>query len=512
MLGVSPRFTTLLVATLLFGTSAEAQEGSSDTGSDEPSATEQEQEDESDAEDQDQAETAATPSSSEQDSGGQQPGPTKQQDSPPPSPQDASINDEAPADGTTESREAKLEAEPKDSGATPGSESDSAESTTEAEPATDVPDSQAEPPPEDAEAIETTEAPPTEADEAIEDDESSEPSPGESSAASGADDSTADAPPINDEEAQGETEQVSDPPPAEATTAAASDSDDTEQAETAADDASNTEAADETERNDAATEQASGEDQEQATSSPSPTEAATAAQSIHSEHCADVAARDNSIVARAVHTVSATWLQVSDAYKASPEPYLLYWRGVLGACLGQEDRAIEDLQAFVDQSADEGAYSAMVREARRRVRRLNRQPGASASADTAIRREKAKQALRNGIGLGLFSAASGVVSGLLWRGALAVGDELERRAHEESVAQGWQDVGEALAISSPIVGGVAAGAGLASTIVIIASIGTLANTKDGAQGTAGRTRRAPMVEPWVAGGTKGLMGGIQARW
>jgi len=262
----------------------------------------------------------------------------------------------------------------------------------------------------------------------------------------------------------------------------------------------------------AASEAPDNEEGEAAADTPSPTAAATAAQAVHTEHCADVAALDNSTAARAVHTVSATWLQVSDAYKASPEPYLLYWRGVLGACLGQEDRALEDLKAFVDQSSDEGAYSGMIREARRRVRRLERQPGTAAANDLGARKIRAQRVLGNGIGLALVSAASGVGAGVLWTQARKLGTQLETGVRARATLTEMQIAGEVMNWSSRVLTGLSIGCGLASTIAMVASIGTLAKVQRESRKTASRAATSIPITPWLSPGSQGLVGGIEGRW
>lgn len=97
--------------------------------------------------------------------------------------------------------------------------------------------------------------------------------------------------------------------------------------------------------------------------------AAVLADATVTAHCSDVASRGVSEAAAANASVSEAWGQVSRAYEADPQPWLLYWRGVLGQCLGHEERAQEDYEAFL--ALEESAEApALARDARRRLRRL----------------------------------------------------------------------------------------------------------------------------------------------
>ena len=64
------------------------------------------------------------------------------------------------------------------------------------------------------------------------------------------------------------------------------------------------------------------------------------------------------------------WATVSRSYSQAPEPYLLYWRGILAQCLGQTERAIQDLRSFHDRNATDPDLRSLATDARRRLRTL----------------------------------------------------------------------------------------------------------------------------------------------
>ena len=77
-------------------------------------------------------------------------------------------------------------------------------------------------------------------------------------------------------------------------------------------------------------------------------DAAGLAYSVHTEHCADVAAAATSTkTAQQTAIVTDAWSTLIEVYEATGRSYLLYWRGLLAQCLGQEERAGQDLQLFV---------------------------------------------------------------------------------------------------------------------------------------------------------------------
>lgn len=92
---------------------------------------------------------------------------------------------------------------------------------------------------------------------------------------------------------------------------------------------------------------------------------------IHQALCAEVAGGTTSAAAESIAEVTEVWQEVIAAYEASGRSYLLYWRGVLGECLGQGERAASDLRLFVEleQFGSEDVLP-LVQDARTRLRRM----------------------------------------------------------------------------------------------------------------------------------------------
>lgn len=108
--------------------------------------------------------------------------------------------------------------------------------------------------------------------------------------------------------------------------------------------------------------------------------AAQAASAVLDAECTDVAGGAATTSANALVVVGPVLAQVSRTYDETKDPVLLYWRGALTSCIGQEDRAIEDLTAFVAAVEDQPGYADQVRDARRRLQRLT----ASSPRPTAV--------------------------------------------------------------------------------------------------------------------------------
>ena len=121
---------------------------------------------------------------------------------------------------------------------------------------------------------------------------------------------------------------------------------------------------------------------------PDPNAAALRASMVLEAHCADVAAGSATKSAQALSAVSPALTQVSEAHDATGEAFLLYWRGRLNLCLDREDRAKEDLEAFVAQAGDEPMYTDQLQQSSRLLRIIERRskggptiqtPGAAAA-------------------------------------------------------------------------------------------------------------------------------------
>jgi hypothetical protein len=147
----------------------------------------------------------------------------------------------------------------------------------------------------------------------------------------------------------------------------------------------------------------------------SPVDAASRAESALSRYCADIVSLDTTGAVDAMAAVSSTTGDVSRAYEASKEPFLLYWRGALQHCLGLEDRARDDLAAFLDGAGDEPAYVELAKDAQRRLRRI----GGTAAARTS----SGPPPGAIGFGVGLAAASAGTAGLAAWRaGVLAERD------------------------------------------------------------------------------------------
>ena len=109
-----------------------------------------------------------------------------------------------------------------------------------------------------------------------------------------------------------------------------------------------------------------------------PVEAAKAAYQVNEEHCAATVDDRTTVAAEALARATEVYADVSATYDASPEPYLLYWRGVLALCIGQDQRGLNDLIAFLDTEGIAASATDQYRDARRRVRIVQRQALTSA--------------------------------------------------------------------------------------------------------------------------------------
>lgn len=224
-------------------------------------------------------------------------------------------------------------------------------------------------------------------------------------------------------------------------------------------------------------------------------EIAVEAARVRDELCSDAAGSDTTLAATVSTQVSEVWGQVSAAYEASPEPYLLYWRGVLEQCLDLEERARLDLERFLLESGDDTAYVALARDAKRRLRRLAAgERGGS----------KAAPAVVLGVATG---AGAGVFSGLaVWQQEVSAAAE-ERYYSGELTTPEFPfveaDVFEAAWRRNALA--VAAGALVAGSIASFVVVGT--------QSGAGRKdlRGQPVISllPMPDGG---VVLGVAGRW
>lgn len=100
-------------------------------------------------------------------------------------------------------------------------------------------------------------------------------------------------------------------------------------------------------------------------------EVALEADGINQEHCADLYTSQVGQAATATLAVAEVWQRVDQVYNQTQAPYLLFWRGVLAQCLGRDEAALVDLEAFVEQQSESSMFSDLVRQAKTRLRRLS---------------------------------------------------------------------------------------------------------------------------------------------
>jgi hypothetical protein len=109
-------------------------------------------------------------------------------------------------------------------------------------------------------------------------------------------------------------------------------------------------------------------------------ELAVQASDVHAAYCADVFSSDEDLAEAARQASAAMWEELDAHLKLDPEPFLLYWRGVMAQCLGRDDQARADLEGFLQavaylQAVDDAhsdAIQTMCGDAERRLRRLRR--------------------------------------------------------------------------------------------------------------------------------------------
>ena len=196
-----------------------------------------------------------------------------------------------------------------------------------------------------------------------------------------------------------------------------------------------------------------------ARSDPASEALAVEAQQVLSRYCAEAAGREYTRAAESVAAVSDVWARVSGQLEVSKKVYLLYWRGVLGQCLSQEEKALEDLQTFVRAREGSELWAGLVVDAQRRVRRLQ---------DKSPLPTGPKPGVVLGIALGVGAAALAVGAGLSWAQSQQAAqsiypDDLQGTQLQDALAEGAQNAGlsTALAVSS-----IACGVGAAVSLVL----------------------------------------------
>lgn len=108
---------------------------------------------------------------------------------------------------------------------------------------------------------------------------------------------------------------------------------------------------------------------------------------VHQAECAEVAAGTDAAAADSMAEVTAVWQQVISTYEQTGATFLIYWRGVLGQCLGQAERAATDLQLFVALEENSDTFASQVRDARTRLRRMGIEVAEPTEAEQAAARD-----------------------------------------------------------------------------------------------------------------------------
>ena len=229
---------------------------------------------------------------------------------------------------------------------------------------------------------------------------------------------------------------------------------------------------------------------------PDPEATAQAAAEVVDLHCADVAAGKATASAEALAGVAPVLAQVSRVHDASGATYLLYWRGLLNVCVGQEERGIADLEAFLVGVGNQPAYAAQVQQARVRIRRLKGEPAAPSVPP---------QTVGGVVAGGVLLGAGGALAGLSgWQGQLLRDAQASFAAGTRpwSETDGFGQEGDDAAAASNGLLAASVGSGVAGAIVIAVTAVTAATGKD-------RPAVGAAVVPLPTGGMAFQVGG---RW
>ena len=248
-------------------------------------------------------------------------------------------------------------------------------------------------------------------------------------------------------------------------------------------------------------EEAGGEEAlgEEAVAAGAAEEVASQAQRTHEEHCAQAAGvRDESHAALALAQVGTVWAEVARVHEATGATWLLYWRGLLAQCMGQNERAAEALVKFVESDPTSAGLAAMARDARGRLRRLRPEyapPKPSRPAPTPEERQRSSRAA-GGVVLALGAAGAGIGSGVGFAQFSTTRSVLFTALHPPSesealIAQGDGQMAAGVAL--------AVGAGVAAAASIAALLGSRRPREAG----------VALVPAPVAGGVGLVVGG---RW
>lgn len=95
---------------------------------------------------------------------------------------------------------------------------------------------------------------------------------------------------------------------------------------------------------------------------------------VAAQWCARRALRDTTSALEARAKVAPVLVRVSRAWDEHRLPYLLYWRGVLGACVGESGGPV-DLENFLTLTRTQEGSETLRTDAQRRLRRFRRESG-----------------------------------------------------------------------------------------------------------------------------------------
>jgi hypothetical protein len=187
---------------------------------------------------------------------------------------------------------------------------------------------------------------------------------------------------------------------------------------------------------------------------------AAQAAELFDQHCSRTALSDTTVAAGAVADVSGIWRDVSDALDRTGMVYLLYWRGVLGQCMDQEERALDDLRAFVERAGGTSLWTQLVTDANKRVRRLERQM-AGGPANPGLGAGIIGVVLSSGAG------AAGGLAGWQWSVALETGAQILAEPHDDIALANLANQGDQAA---GLTAGLGIGAGVLGTGAIVSFV------------------------------------------
>ena len=182
--------------------------------------------------------------------------------------------------------------------------------------------------------------------------------------------------------------------------------------------------------------------------------AAAHAQAVHESACAGAASGRIQTTTGSLRQAAEAWDLVRAAYDGTGEGYLLYWRGLLGLCVGQEELAVADLQDFVKAQASDSRLAGLVDDARRRLARLGVKEARGPSTPPAIPIGVALGGGALGAGIGGVAAFVAVEQA---RAEVLGRADWDRASLDARLADGDRDfgIGIGLAVGSGVLGAAA---------------------------------------------------------